>query len=195
MFYPSLSSVPDKQKKEAVLLNSGGIDSRTIAKMAVDAGYTLHSLFVDTNPAISKISRKAAAETAELYCADHEIFEWPVDWRIKKSAGHFTLPFSGLSAHLAGAQYAAFKGCSLVLVGDKQVERQTQHFEWLDKIIAFSYGAVHIHFLAPIWKNNFDDVIKIAAEKGVDLTTTFSCNEPDTCGKCFSCVNRARVGL
>lgn len=192
MFYAQIGSIPE-DIKEAVLLNSGGIDSRVVAKLATDRGIILHSLFVDSNPAISEVSKASVEETAKM-CIDHEVFLWPVDWRITKPLGHFSMPFSGFSAQLIGAQYASYRGLKLVLVGDRKGERRLQNMQSLSDMFAHSFTQP-VSFCAPLWETDFMTTIQKAKEKGVDITNTYSCVANPPCGKCLSCVNRAKVGL
>lgn len=181
--------------KDAVLLNSGGIDSRVTAKLLKDEGYTLHSLFIDFNKQISNKSNKSAKETADLYCVDHFVFKYPVDWAMQKSETHYGTPFVAMAVHAIACQYAAFKGYQYVVAGTRSEGRGKVYLDNLRLMINKALQTKPVTFVAPLYFKEFDEVITLAKEHKVDLKDTHSCGSHPSCGKCGPCMKRKRVNL
>lgn len=182
----------------AVLLNSGGIDSRVTAKLARDQGYVLHSLHIAANKQIAPASLPAAAKTAELYCADHFVFEYPVDWgKLKFKQGHkFSgVGYNALMVATIGAQYAFFKGFELIVSGTKRERRSADFHTRFEAIVNESLHTTPVKFVSPIYEMMFKDVIKLARENKVPLEDTYSCTFYPQCGACPTCVQRRIFGL
>lgn len=161
-------------KIEAVLLNGGGIDSRVVAKMMQDKGYVLHSLFVNANK-IREIPCKAAAKkTAELYCVDHFVFDYPVDWYYQKEKKYGRgIALTGWMFFLLGGQYAKFKGCNVVISGLKKEAKNKASEIYIDKLSDLMTTPISV--LLPICDKTFEEIVKIAKEKKIPLEDTYSC--------------------
>lgn len=178
-----------------VLLNSGGIDSRVTAKLAVDTGYTVHSFFVDANPKLKDVAEEAAAETARLYCADHFVYKVPYDWTYDKGDGIVSMPFTGMMLYTLGAQYASYKGWNAVFTGLRVQGTNPKRVEILNSLFADALNTSPVTFYAPLFKETFGTTSAIAKRLNVPLEDTFSCNQNPPCGKCRVCLNRQAVGL
>lgn len=179
----------------AVILNSGGIDSRVTAALAKEAGYILHSIFIESNPEIKEVSQKAAAETAALYCEDHYVFDFPVDWRVKKLNGNFTVPFSAMLLHVLGAQYTVFMGYNYLFFGARREGRRMDYFSKLENLMDSAFNTRDIKLLGPVYNMELAGVIKEAKRLNVKLETTHSCGNSRPCGVCPVCVNRKKFNL
>lgn len=192
----ALIAPPKENQAHAVIMNSGGIDSRVLAKLAKDAGYTLHSLFIDANREIRDIAHRAAQITADLYCADHEIFQYPLDWTCTKTpSGLFGIPFLAMAAHTHGAQYAVYKGFPTVFVGARSQGRQRSYLDALTTCLSSALMTRPVQILAPLFDQRFEDVYKLATENGVDISDTYSCTHYPPCGACRACSKRKTVNL
>lgn len=182
---------------DIVLLNSGGIDSRVTAAMLADIGWTIHSLLIDWNPNASAALQRAAAETADRYCASHTVLPWGLDWRTEfPKLGKLAIPYTALTATVLGAQYAHLKGVDWVATGARSDMAPDR--EWVDllqDILDLNVPTGPKVLLTPVFDMDDFEVRDKARELGVDLTTTVSCPEDPPCGTCKSCRRRARVGL
>lgn len=180
---------------DAIILNSGGIDSRVLAKLARDAGYKLHSLFINANKEITDIASKASAKTAELYCVDHFVFDFPVDWTCQKTPQNYGIPFLAMLAHTLGAQYATFKGYDTVFVGARSQGRNQKYLDSLNYCLERAIMTKSVTMLAPLFDTTFNGVQALAKELQVPLEDTYSCNHFPADGTCPVCLQRKKVGL
>lgn len=182
----------------AVLLNSGGIDSRVSAAMLRASGdWEVHSLFIDWNPTVRDAAGLAARITADTYCDHHEVFAWPVDWmtwypNLRKS----TTPYAHLGTFALAAPFAQHVGADYIVSGvRREVSMDPAWFDAMKVVLngnAFAGGKV---FLVPVYEMTNEEVTAKAAELGVDLATTYSCTAWPACGECASCRRRAAEGL
>ncbi len=183
---------------DVVLLNSGGIDSRVTAAMLVASGMTVHSLRVDWSPPVSEAAGACARRTADLYCASHAEFPWPVDWLTRFDAlGADSIPYTVPVLYLLGAMYAHRLGTEYVATGARrEVESHPSLFDHLSGMLAadrFSGGKA---LLRPLYDMTADEVDAKGRELGVDMASTWSCtSRAPHCGECGSCRRRVRVGL
>lgn len=177
---------------EAVLLNSGGIDSRVIAAHLDKRGWTLHSFFVDWVPDVSAAAGRAAEQTAMDHCISHEVFPWPVPmlgWRPDRNT--FDVPYTGGMIHLLGSMHADTLGIERVVSGMRQEAADSTRDEWLNAWYGFMtlnrmLPPKLIHF--PAWDWSDDDVANKARQLGVNLGSAWSCLQSSpACGECSSC--------
>lgn len=187
--------IPTVENKGAVILNSGGIDSRVLAKLAKDAGYTLHSLFIDANKQISPVSIPAAKKTAELYCEDHHVFDFPEDWTMEKAKGIFGIPYLAMMSHSIGSMYTLKKGFDTLFAGARSQGRSQKYLDSLNYCLNNAIMTRPIQLLTPIFNKTFDDVQIVAKNLSIPLEDTYSCNRYPACGRCRVCLQRKKVGL
>jgi 7-cyano-7-deazaguanine synthase in queuosine biosynthesis len=179
-----------EHNREAVLLNSGGIDSRVTAALLKKQGYVLHSLFVHLNKRNDKATIPAAEETARLYCADRFVFEYPVDWWMQKKRDWSGVPFTMASTHVIAAQYAHFLECSMIASGVRRENADPQRVEHLRRVLESAAMTNPITLLTPLY-----ELADSQMDKTIDLTDTYSCNHYPPCGKCMACIRRGKLGL
>jgi 7-cyano-7-deazaguanine synthase in queuosine biosynthesis len=181
-----------EHNREAILLNSGGIDSRITAALLQKQGYVLHSIFVRLNFRNDKATLPAAKETARLYCVDHFVFEYPVDWWMQKKENPpwWGVPFTGVSVHVIGAQYAHFLKCSIVASGARREHDKSDRMELLRRVLENELMTDPIILLTPLY-----ELANSQMDKTIDLTDTYSCNHYPPCGKCMACIRRGKLGL
>lgn len=175
---------------EAVLLNSGGVDSRITAALLQKRGFVLHSLFVHLNKRNDKATVPAAKETARLYCVDHFVFKYPVDWWIPKKENWSGIPFTMASSHIIAAQYAHFLGCSIIASGVRKERADPQRVDHLRRVLESAAMTDPITLLTPLYEQADSQM-----DKTVNLTDTYSCNHYPPCGKCMACIRRNKLGL
>lgn len=181
---------------DVVLLNSGGIDSRVAAAMLRASGASVHSLFIDWNPASSFEAGRAARGTADAYCAGHEVFRWPVDWRTwYPSLRKATTPYAFLGTLALGVQYAHHMGANFIASGVRREVHDADVLGIVADLLSANRFGTEKAFLAPVVNMSEADVTAKARELGVDLDSTWSCPEAPQCGQCSSCQRRVREGV
>ena len=175
---------------DAVLLNSGGIDSRVCAAIMQDKDWKLHSLHLPFNPHNKGAARKAARRTAELYCVGHYEAREPDNW-VTMFKGFQGLPHTGIYVHLMGAIYAVSKGFEWVVSGYR---KDVMAFDWTSDLTnLLSASKVHepATFSMPLKEESAGDAgLRIAKELGVDISDTHSCWTDPPCGTCHKCSAR-----
>lgn len=181
--------------KHAVLLNSGGIDSRVVAKLAQDAGYIVHSFHIDAVPKIKDAQISASTNTSKLFCKDHFVFSFPHDWTMKKKNGHTTMPFSGMMQITAAMQYASYNGWDTVFTGLRSQGRNDKHLKKINEVFAGALNTAPVKVVAPLFNQTFSNVVELAKKLQVSLENTHSCAENPACGKCRVCILRKKAGL
>ena len=187
--FPTPMVVPD-----VVLLNSGGIDSRVSAALLKAAGLTVHSLYVDWNPRNAWAAKAAAQVTADTYCTSHEVLPWGADWMSPMSFGGIGMPFTAGLGLAVGAACACYRHATAVASGLLSREAAPG---WRDTAQALLRGSVFsgtFDLLLPVWSMSEADVAATAVRLGVDLATTYSCNEAEEpCGRCVHCPRHERA--
>jgi len=139
----------------------------------------------------------AAAKTAELYCEDHFIFEYPVDWyypskRTRRNEGP---GFMALTSHVIGAQYASYLGLRFVVSGTKRDGRKPEFYEQLTNVVNQVLLIEPVKFMVPVYNMNDIEEKKISEKYNIPLGDTWSCSEYPKCGHCTYCLKRKRAGL
>jgi 7-cyano-7-deazaguanine synthase in queuosine biosynthesis len=179
---------------EAVLLNSGGIDSRVAAHIMTseDYGWHLHSLHIPFNPHNKGACRKAAQKTARQYCVEHYEAREPDNW-ITQFKGFWGLPHTGIYVHLMGAIYAVSKDIQWVVSGYR---KDVMAFDWtrtLTELLSASKVHRPAAIVMPLKESVAADAgIRMAKDLDVDISDTHSCWTDPPCGTCHKC--KARSG-
>lgn len=176
-----------------VLLNSGGIDSRVAAAVLRAEGHELLSFHVNWGrPARWD---RSAEITAEAYCVDHYVFTFPRDWTIWK-ADKWSPPHTGSTLAALAAGYALLMGTTHVASGTKAdaAKHPDSRLRHLVDGINSDRRSDPIRYHAPLFDMTLGEEIDLALRLGVDLATTWSCPEPEACGRCSGCQRRAELG-
>jgi len=178
------------------MLNSGGIDSRVTAKMMKDQGYILHSIYIHANKKKEQ-NKKAAERTAKLYCQDHIMYEYPVDWfKIKDAKKKWRgVPYNALMSHVIGAQYTSFLGLDTLFTGLKAEGREINYSKKITELLACALQTAPVTVESPLYDKNDKEVIGIAKEQKIPLDDTYSCFVYPPCGKCAACIKRKKYGI
>jgi len=179
---------------EAVLLNSGGIDSRVAAAIMTgeDYGWQLHSLHIPFNPHNRKACKGAAKRTAEMYCVDHEVSRRPDDWMMHMHERGFKhLPHTGIYTHLLAAIYAHSHEIPYVVSG---IRKDVMQEDWRGKFIdllSMSKLTKPAVIVMPLLEETAADAgVRLAMELDVDISDTHSCWTDPACGTCHKCSTR-----
>lgn len=185
-------------KARAVLLNSGGIDSRVCAAMLRDAGcWETYSLFIDWNVRARPRANEAAAQTAALYCDSHVEFPYPVDWAtLAPTMSKFTTPYANLASLGLATQYAQFLGADYIVSGARR--EVNRNADWRQQFSEAVNGNTMFEpklYSFPIYDLSNDEVTEKALSLGVDIASTWSCSQHPACEACASCRRRKGQGL
>ena len=176
---------------EAVLLNSGGIDSRVAGWMMHRMGWELHSLHIPFNPFNRQACRNAALVTATLYCKTHVVAAEPDDWMRPYWGARKGWPHTGVYVHLMGAIYAEYRGIGHVVSG---LRRDVMAEDWrphMISLLAASRVSDSAVLVMPLLEEIAPDAgIRRAEELGVDVSDTHSCWIDPPCGECAKCEAR-----
>lgn len=181
---------------DAILLNSGGIDSRVCAAMLVEQGWTVHSLLIDWNVRGRPAIPEAAKRTADLYCASHEVMTPDRDWACPnpRQNGKLTSQYATLTTTMLGLQYAAFIGdhVEYVVNGSRAEGAGLEDYPGkVREIVAANRIQTPRVVLYPLWEMSCGQVADEGRLRGVELETTYSCSVFPACGTCTSCIRRA----
>lgn len=182
---------------EAVLANSGGIDSRVAAAILRADGWRLHSVYHDWTQ-VGPVQGLAARATADAYCDSHEVVRWPnPEWVIwDENLRKWCLPHSTFHSAMLASMRAVSLGVQWVVTGARRESAEDSfrvHFQELLNASKFYPGKV---LLLPLWDMAAQEVTFIGRAAGVDLDSTWSCPNADPhCGKCASCERRRKEGI
>jgi 7-cyano-7-deazaguanine synthase in queuosine biosynthesis len=182
---------------KAVLLNSGGIDSRVLAAMLDVNDWEVHSLFIDWNVRLRPKGGEAAKETADLYCASHTVLPYGADWAAwNEVVQKHTTNYATMTSTMLGLQYAACIDADWVFNGSrKEVSDDPDFVGKFNELVNSNTLQGNRVLSFPLWDMTGSDVSEKAASLGVDLTTTYSCSVYPPDMTCKSCRRRERHGL
>jgi 7-cyano-7-deazaguanine synthase in queuosine biosynthesis len=164
--------------------------------MLSDAGWTVHSLFIDWNIRARPQSAQAAAITAE-YCKTHVVFPYAVDWAtFAIPVRKLTTPYATMSSMMLGIQYAQFLGVDYVVNGSRaEVNRDPRWREKFSEALNGNTMFPEKVLSFPVYDLTSKEVAERANLMSVDLSTTWSCSQYPACESCSSCRRRKAQGL
>lgn len=192
---------------KAVLLNSGGIDSLVAGKqMLLDHGdmdWEFLSLHVRNQRGAEH--EAAARETAEILGLKHVSVrtEYVWDWWRENDNGTWVNPAGNIGVHFVAYQWCIANRATVLYSGLKP-DLNSQGWMQRLKDLLYSTAAVTsnttwprplIHFPLEGWNTSMDEVVARAAELGLSIEHTRSCNRVPADGACGRCQARARLGL
>jgi 7-cyano-7-deazaguanine synthase in queuosine biosynthesis len=181
---------------QAVLLNSGGIDSRVAAAILHAQGWELHSIYNDWSGV--KAQEQAALQTALSYCVEHEVLRWPSpDWVIwDEKLRKRCLPHTTFHTAMIGAIRAVSLGITWIVSGARKESASDSfrdHFQGLLNDSKFYPEKV---LVLPVWDLHRAEITFVGRTYGVDFDSTWSCpNGEQHCRECESCKRRAMEGI
>lgn len=201
-----------KEKKKAIVLLSGGIDSATTLYWAHRKGYDLIPISFNYHLRPEN-EKKAALKLTEslgvkLIKVPTEYLKETIDLRIKGlpipsaiNAPEGFIPARNLVFYSIAAYYAEVYGCNFIIGGHiaadpvKFPDADEHFFKSLEELI--KKGKHHkdesvIEIILPLIKMTKIDVIKLAKKLNVPFNWTWSCysDGDKPCGRCSSCLKR-----
>jgi 7-cyano-7-deazaguanine synthase in queuosine biosynthesis len=184
--------------EKAVLLNSGGMDSRLVAHKYHGMGWELHSLHLPLTETNRAASREAAEATAQLYCVSHYVTRTPDEWLCRDlSPGHNVTgyPHTVFYSHMVAAQYAAFLGTIYVVTGIQLDAFTDGVLESYTNAMKHSRLTPAPVYIAPYIGGGRDKDLEEYLANGGSMSDTQSCHFSPICGHCYKCTLRKRLGI
>ena len=201
-----------KNRKKAILLLSGGIDSATTLYWAHEKKYEIIALSFNYHFRPEN-ERKAALKLADNL--DIKIIEVPleylkeaIDLRIEGypipsaiNAPEGYIPARNLVFYSFATYYAEIYGCNFIIGGhikadnDKFPDASLKFFKSIERLIKEGKhyaDKTNIKICLPLIKMTKTNVVKLAKELKVPFENTWSCYSDDhePCGVCYSCTKR-----
>jgi 7-cyano-7-deazaguanine synthase len=204
-------------KKKAIILLSGGLDSATTLYYAKARGYDLHALSFDYKQRHKK-ELNCAKTLAGINKISLQILKVSLPWKGSSLIDNsMEIPRSGIAANKTpntyvparniiflsyAASYAESIKASKIFIGANQIDYSGYPDCRQDFLNAFAKAiekgtmagckGKKIEIAAPLIKKSKKDIITEAVDLGVPLEHTWSCYEGlrFPCGKCPSCVIR-----
>jgi len=180
----------------AVLMNSGGIDSRVSAAVLRSQGWELHSVYNDWSGI--EAQERAAEATAATYCVDHEVLRWTSpEWVIwDEKLGKRCLPHATFHTAMMGAIRAVSLEIDWIASGARRESADDSFRQAFQDLLNSSKYYPDKVLLLPLWELHPSEVTFVGRTHGVDLDSTWSCPNADPhCGVCQSCLRRVREGI
>jgi len=216
------------RSRRAVVLLSGGLDSATCLALARRTGFECHALTFDYGQrhkieieCAARIAASAGDASHTVYTLDVAPFagsslttggDVPKDQIEPGSDGipSTYVPARNLVFLSIATAYAETLGCSDLFIGVNAVDYSGYPDCRPEFVRAFSDAAtlatkrgteqnhpLTIH--VPLLERSKADIVRLAAESGVDLALTTSCYDPSldetgpiACGRCDACILRQR---
>lgn len=210
-----------REKKLAIVLVSGGMDSITVAAMAKDAGYELAFLHLNYGQNTSKKEYECFQNICSFYQIPKEKI-LVVDMTFLKIIGGSSLTdatiavsqFTGDSdiipssyvpfrnAHIisTAVSWAEVIGANAIYIGANHEDSpgypdcRPEYYEAFNTLIKVGTKAGHIKIETPIIHMRKSEIIKTATRLKAPLELSWSCyaKEDLACGLCDSCALRLR---
>lgn len=184
------------ERKEALLLNSGGLDSCVAAFLMKREGRRTVSLFLGLDEENREYGRAAAAKTAALYCDDHIEVEVPGIHPVT-TKGYYHIPMRGKLIWVYGIAKAWELKIPDVVSGmksDSNSDDAVEKFNAMVNCLKFPRPEI-----LPQIKNvlfgyeTMKEVLELTP--GIEVGHTVSCNRHPPCGECYKCRERIGLGL
>ncbi len=206
--------------KKAIVLFSGGLDSTTCLAWALKKGYECFALSVNYGQRHAR-ENESAAKIADLLRVKLISIELKLPWlksatslvgggkvptysRFRRKIPSTYVPGRNLIFVSMGVSFADAIGAGAVILGPNAVDYsgypdcRPPFYKSLEKSVNLGTkkGALggKIKLLTPIINFSKSEIIKLAFKLGAPLKYTWSCYKGGKapCGKCDSCVLRAR---
>ena len=208
------------QKKKAVVLLSGGLDSATVLYDAHDKGYECVCLLFDYGQRHKKELRRAAAIARQAGCAAHLLkIRMPSEASVLLDReaplpGHQTInpdripstyvPSRNIIFLSFAASFAEVLGARAVFIGANAVDYSgypdcrpafyEAYQKALDRGTKAGVEGRTIKIYTPLIRKTKAQIIRLGMRLGVPYELTWSCYQGGRrpCGRCDSCLLRAR---
>lgn len=206
-------------KRKVVILNSGGIDSRALAKVINKEENEIHSLYIHMPkvPSAEK-QKKAAQETADMFCDSHYVVTYQSDFtglyfdnRTKTYIKPIDIneedkeyfeklrltptPYAKNILFSMALSYARAIGAKVVVGG----HNSTEMFEWCKEFAKLSNASTpfinrsdanHVGVEAPFIGLDDNAITDLLTDE--EYATTISCTKAIECGDCHSCKRKEK---
>lgn len=184
----------------ALLLNSGGPDSRLLGAMLACQGWELHSLYVAHGTPHVERAQVAAQRTARLFGAPHDIARviWPapVVGRYTASETFWSVPFTIQTVLLHGAVLARALDVEYVAIATKADVWAERMVELGQELLGLCRTARPVTLLHPFSElHTYQQVLDKLGGDPPPLDDTVSCAHAEPCGICHKCVERRALGI
>src|SRR5579864_8077838 len=215
-----------ESKKTAVVLLSGGLDSATVAAIALRAGFDVCALSFAYGQRHSFELEAARRVAASLGVAQHRVAT--IDLRVFGGSAltddidvpkgrdstemEHGIPVTYVPARNTiflsfALAWAEVLGASDVFIGVNALDYsgypdcRPEYIEAYERMANLATkagveGRTHIQIHTPLIRLSKADIVRLAAQLGVDFRLTHSCYDPDAagrpCGQCDSCLLRAK---
>lgn len=201
--------------EKAIVIYSGGMDSRTVLQKACDLGYECHALSVDYGQ-----RHKIELEKAQRVCSQLGISHTVLDMTalspilrgsaltsdIEMPHGHYedenmkltVVPNRNMILLSLAVAHAVSIGARTVFYGAHSGDHAIYpdcRPEFLGKMndVARIANYAPIQILAPFIDGDKETILRYGIEHGVDYADTWTCYDPQdgkACGQCGSCQER-----
>lgn len=198
--------------KRALAMVSGGLDSTAVCHLLVSQGTEVYPIFFDYGQHCAETEWNKVNEVLPQGAMKPEridltgvfrgsrsrmIVEADL-WHDEVADDDLYIPYRTLLFFAAAAARAQTLGILDVYSGfinsnhAKEIDCSTEFMNGLDELAA-GVGAVRFH--APFGTNSKGEVVRKAAELGVPIGLTFSCQASSSfpCGACPNCVERLKA--
>lgn len=179
----------------AVLLNSGGVDSRVCAAMIAQHGWEVYSLFINWNPRLRPMGHEASWDTAKMFDFPHQVQSYSTDWSCPTPTQNnkVTTQYATMTSTMIGLQYAAYLKADYVINGSRSEVHPDPEFrqKFMDLINSNRLQSERI-LLFPVYDLTNEEINEKAKSLGVDLKTTWSCSVYPACNNCGGCERRRK---
>lgn len=221
----TLSAVVDQQRKPAVVLLSGGLDSATVLAVARDRGFTCHAMSFDYGQRHRFELSAAGRVAAALKAVEHRVVK--IDLSASGGFGHSALTDAidvpkdrgdegGVPVTYVPARntiflsialgYAEIIGAFDIFLGVNAVDYSgypdcrmafVAAFERLANLAtaAAAEGRGRYAIHAPLIKMTKEQIIRTGLALGVDYSLTHSCYDPDEAGRACGRCDSCRLRL
>lgn len=209
-------------QKKAVILLSGGLDSATCLGLAKQAGYDCYALSFDYGQCHPVELEASARVAKDLGVVTHEIVRLPIGQLLRSALTHADIAVPDHTEHRAipvtyvparntiflsiALAWAESLGARAIFIGVNAVDYSGYPDCKPDFLNAFRRVMVQatkvgvegqpIALLCPLLTLSKADIIRKGLDAGVNYALTISCYQANAkgepCGRCESCVQRAR---
>jgi len=179
---------------EAVLLNSGGIDTLAsiVAMKEADSELVLHSLTVWIGQKNFGPAHRAAQEIAGKHCVTTDLMLLG-DFAFKEN-GAFKIPYRMVLFHMAAAIKARHYGVEYIISGIDDGFSENFGRKVTDMLTEESRAPYAPVVICPVRKLSRGERIFLA-KKDPLFPITVSCEEAEPCCVCQKCLDRRAAGI
>lgn len=182
-------------KRRAIVLASGGIDSTACLSYYKESGHNVEAIFVDYGHPANPVEHEHLESLCKHYSIPHSLIKVSGidigrEWEIRGRNGFFILAALMARPTFAGLLSLGIHGCSSYYdCGQKFIKLMS------NLVSDYTQGTVQLDF--PFIEMDKAGIVQYCKSRNVPLDITYSCQTGSVppCGKCPSCKDRLAVGL